>query len=414
MPERKGSEIRDLRRDSGSRHLHRHGRRAATREDRPLHRRTSHRRARHLPGDLLDVPLARHERHLRSPSAGRRQFHEHVAQPPDERPLHSHPQHHADQQSRLAQRPGRRQSRRVYSAGKRRRGGHAGADGGDDCADRSRRDTAARRRPPQCKAAEEDAAPRASAAPRQRPSRTHRRGRSEKLRSGDRRDAPQTRSRRLADRPRKLSGLEPQRARANQSRQREGPAAGVVVEHERQRGGQRADAARPQRHHLPDQHRQHPAGARRAHRRPHLGKPHAPAEEPGRRHGRDAQHGHLPGQSFRGDDGRASVRARRAHRQNRVGRHGRRQRQGLRKLERADHHSRQSDSRRERMRPLQGAGKRSGLLHQRVRSRDWKTACGASTPSRARASPAATPGAICRTCCASARKPGSPAASIPS
>ena len=172
----------------------------------------------------------------------------------------------------------------------------------------------------------------------------------------------------------KLPGLESQRAHANHPRQREGPAAGVVVEHERQRGGQRAHAARPQRHHLPDQHRQHHAGARRADGRPHLGKPHAAAEEPGRRNGRDAQHRDLPGQNFRGDDGRAPVRARRAHRQNRVGRHGRRQRQGLRQFERADRHSRQGDSRRERMRPLQGAGQGSRLLHQRVRSRDRKTA----------------------------------------
>ena len=249
---------------------------------------------------------------------------------------------------------------------------HTSDDGADDRADRSRRDrrrAAARhaRRRRRCRAARFRRAAK-------RPARSHRRGRGEKLRSGDRRDAAQTRSRRLADRPRKLPGLEPQRAHANHPRQREGPAPGVVVEHERQRGGQRTDAARPQRHHLPDQHRQHPAGARRAHRRPHLGKPHAPAEEPGRRHGRDAQHGHLRRQSVRGDDGRASLRARRAHRQDRVGRHGRRQLQGLRELQRADRDSRQGDSRRERMRPLQGAGQGSRLLHQRVRSRDGKIA----------------------------------------
>ena len=60
--------------------------------------------------------------------------------------------------------------------------------------------------------------------------------------------------------------------------------------------------------------------------------------------------------------------------QDRVGLDGGRQRQGLRKLQRPDHHSRQSNTRREWMRPLQGAGKRSGLLHQRVRSRDGKIA----------------------------------------
>ena len=90
--------------------------------------------------------------------------------------------------------------------------------------------------------------------------------------------------------------------------------------------------------------------------------------------GRDAQHGHLSGQSIRGDDRCASVRAGRAHRQGRVGRRDRRQRQGLRNFQRTHRNSRQGDSGREWLRPLQGAGEGSGLLHQRVRSGNRKTA----------------------------------------
>ena len=47
---------------------------------------------------------------------------------------------------------------------------------------------------------------------------------------------------------------------------------------------------------------------------------------------------------------------------------------------------------------------------------DAKTASnfGSSTPSRAKASRAATPGTVFRTCCAGAATPGSPAATIPS
>ncbi len=142
---------------------------------------------------------------------------------------------------------------------------------------------------------------------------------------------PQSRSGRLADRPRQLSGLEPQRAGADHRRQREGPAAGLGLEHERQRGGQRAHAARPQRHHLSVEHRQHRAGARRAHRRPDLGKPHAAAEESTGGTGAMRNMAIYQDKVSFADHRRASVRPRRAHRQNRLGRHHRRQPQGLRR-----------------------------------------------------------------------------------
>jgi len=55
------------------------------------------------------------------------------------------------------------------------------------------------------------------------------------------------------------------------------------------------------------------------------------------------------------------------------------------------------------LRPLQGAGKRSGLLHQRVRSRNWKTLWRFNTIARA-GEPGGDTWAICQTCCAWARK----------
>ena len=181
---------------------------------------------------MRELPPGRFAGCLRSSSPGRRQFHEHLAQPADQRPVHSHPQYDADQQPRLAQRSGRIESRRFYSAGERRIGRHATAGGGNDCAHRIGRDRcgAAGRSNwigRRCRAASFGCATKC-----ERASRVARRRRSEELRAGDGRHAPQTGSGRLADRSRRLSGLEPQRALASHARQREGPAAGVVLEHE--------------------------------------------------------------------------------------------------------------------------------------------------------------------------------------
>ncbi len=77
---------------------------------------------------------------------------------------------------------------------------------------------------------------------------------------------------------------------ADQHCQREGSATGVVVGHERWRR-ERAHADRPQRHHVSGEHRQHRAGAGRAHGRADLGESHRP-EQSGWT-GRDAQPGAL-------------------------------------------------------------------------------------------------------------------------
>ena len=64
------------------------------------------------------------------------------------------------------------------------------------------------------------------------------------------------------------------------ARQRKDAQARLGVGDERGRG-QRADADRPQRHHLSGQHRQHRAGARRAHRRADLGEQRRPGGDHG-------------------------------------------------------------------------------------------------------------------------------------
>ena len=93
---------------------------------------------------------------------------------------------------------------------------------------------------------------------------------SQELRAGHRRDAAQSRSRRLADDPAQLSGSELQSAGLDHHREREGSAPGVGVGHERRRR-QRADAHRAQRHHLSCEHQQHGAGSRWPDRRSDLG-----------------------------------------------------------------------------------------------------------------------------------------------
>ncbi len=68
-------------------------------------------------------------------------------------------------------------------------------------------------------------------------------------------------------------------------------------------------------------------------------------------------------------------------------------------------------SRPERLRPLQSDEKEQGCFISAFDPANGKL-LGASIPSRAKANPAETPGATCPTCCAWARKPGSPAVTI--
>ncbi len=126
-------------------------------------------------------------------------------------------------------------------------------------------------------------------------------------------------------------------------------------------GCERADAARPQRHHVPGEHRQHDPGARRRDWRSHLGEPHRSRR--GRQVRRDAQHRHLSGQDHPRHHRRAARRARRANGPCRLGYDDRRQRERLRQYERADRDRRQGRAGADRLRQVQ-AGR---LLHQRVR-----------------------------------------------
>ena len=140
-------------------------------------------------------------------------------------------------------------------------------------------------------------------------------GPSQKLRAGHRRDAAQSRSRRLAHDPPQLSGAELQPAGLDHDREREGSAPGVGVGHERRRR-ERADAHRSQRHHLSREHQQHRAGARWPHRRSDLGKSHrSQCHSRVRRH---AQSRHLRRQSVHRHHRCAALRARCAHRQDRL------------------------------------------------------------------------------------------------
>ncbi len=167
--------------------------------------------------------------------------------------------------------------------------------------------------------------PRRARRPRAR-ARPHRRRPHPELRARHRPDAAQSVRRRLADGAPELPGLELQPAVGGHDVEREEPAPGVGVGDERGGRRERADADRARRDHVPEQSRQHDAGARREDRRPALGKPRRPRGAG--RHRGHAQHRDLPGQGLHGHDRRAPRRARRAHGEEDLGRRVRRPREG--------------------------------------------------------------------------------------
>ncbi len=189
----------------------------------------------------------------------------------------------------------------------------------------------------------------------------------EELRTGDRRDASQSGSGRLADGAPQLSGVEPQSADPDHARQRQGTAAGVELGDERG-PGQRAVAAGAQRRALSRQHPEHRPGDRRANRRSDLGKPRGTqrADRPGG----DAEHGDLPGQGVRRHHRRATGRARRAHRRQGVGYDHRGSRQGLRQHRGPDGHEGRGRQRPGRLRSL----RQRRLLDQRLQRRGRQAA----------------------------------------
>ena len=337
-----------------------------------------------LRRQLRKLPHGGSRRTQRSAAARRQQLHEHVAHPLDEGSLRVHP---VDDAADRREPVGGAVSRghRVHPAGQRRARGRGRVHGDDRGPDRQRRPPA-RRGPPRRQRRQRDA-PRRPAGRQGAPGRSgqapgggrggapanagplgaHRRGHGEELHAGHRRDAAQSGSGRLADGAPQLSGLEPQPADADHAGQREGSAARVELGHERG-PGQRAVAARPQRHALSREHPEHRPGARRAHRRSDLGEPRRP--ERADRPGGDAQHGDLPGQGVRRHDRRAAGRARRAHRRQDLGHDDRRSREGLRQHRRADG---DEGRRRQRPRRLRSLRQRR-LLDQRLRRGDRQAA----------------------------------------
>ena len=254
---------------------------------RRLHRGAGRRRPRPLPGPLRRLPPRRPGRPQRRAAAGRRHLLRRVARPDHARAGRVHPRLDAAgrpaarrrrrrRRHRLHPRQQRRRCRRHRAHRGRRRagglGGHRGrhrrrADRGRARACGSR---AARQPAVGLHRAAAAAAHRRPAAPRALRGR-----RGAALHAGHRRDAAHAAARRLADGAPHLPGVEPQPAHRDHPGQRRLAAAGLGVEHERGRL-QPADAARARRHPLPHQHAERGAGARRRHRRSHLGQPGRP------------------------------------------------------------------------------------------------------------------------------------------
>ena len=191
--------------------------------------------------------------------------------------------------------------------------------------------------------------------------RDHRGGGSQELRPGHRGDAPQSRSRRLADDPPRLPRVELQPAQPDHARQRQESAPRLVVGDERRRD-ESARADRSQRRHLSQQPWQHHSGARRQDGRRDLGEPVRHRRE----RCRHARHLDVRRQDFCRHERCASVRVRRQNRQDRLGDDDRRSVEG-------QLHHQQRPARR------QGQGdpgpwrlpdvSRRKMLHQRVRCR---------------------------------------------
>ena len=181
-----------------------------------------------ISGEVRVLSPARFARQQRSASAWPEQLSEHVERPHNPRSVQSHSHDDARQQSRI--RWGSRSGEHccLSFAGEWRSCGLADAHFHDSHTDwrGARRETLLRgAQGTQASAAE---ARRASATVgAARGSNGCRR--SEELRAGDRRNAAPSRSGRLADGPRKLSGVEPQPAVADQSKQCARSEAGMGV-----------------------------------------------------------------------------------------------------------------------------------------------------------------------------------------
>ena len=237
-----------------------------------LHRRAGGGRPRGVSGQLRELPPAGSRRPQRSAAARRQQLHEHLARRARRAICSSSSRARCRRRARTWRRistwrsppsSSRRTARRrrrsrsppttavpIGSVADRRGADDRGRGGAD------RPDEARRRRTPGRAGAARPGARRRTRrrAGERRPLGVTVAGHGEELRAGHRRDAAQSGSRRLADGAPQLSGLEPQPADADHARQRQGSAARVGVGDERG-AGQRADAARAQRHHLSDQHR---------------------------------------------------------------------------------------------------------------------------------------------------------------
>ncbi len=185
--------------------------------------------------------------------------------------------------------------------------------------------------------------------------------------AGDRGDAAESVAERLADVARHLPRLGLQRARPDQSRQREEPDGGVDVGHELD-WHDRVHAARARRHHVPVELRRDDSGARRQKRQPALA---VPPDDPGRLQPRhllpdQAIAGHRRQQADRADHRHAPHRARRQDRRGGVGCRDRRLQEEQAGLQRRSaRRQRQGHHGRQRLR----AGRRR-LLHHRPRSGD--------------------------------------------
>ena len=218
-------------------------------------------------------------------------------------------------------------------------------------------------------------------------------GDGEELRAGDRRDAAQSGSRRLADGAAQLSGLEPQPADADHAATTSKDLQ--LVWSWAMNEGQ-GNEPTPLVHNgviylvNTEQHR---AGARRADRRSDLGEPRR--AERADRPGRDAQHGDLPGQGVRRDHRRAAGRARRAHRHKVWDTTIADRAKGYANTAGPIVDEGQGRQRPGRLRSL----RQRWLLDQRLRRRRPASSSGSSTPSRARANRAARPGASSPTTC---------------
>ena len=197
--------------------------------------------------------------------------------------------------------------------------------------------------------------------------------------------------RRLADVPRQLSGLELQPAESDHARQREGSAARVGLGDERL-GRQPDDADRAQRHHLSGQPEQHRAGARWQDRRSDLG------------NARRSRSGAAATAAIRSiaicrrqDLPAGQQRAAWSRSTRGTARFSGTRRSPIAQAGTSTPAARSSIDDKV-LQGLTGCGRvrRRWLLHQRVRHRRPASTRGGSTPSRAKASPAATRGASCR------------------